>query len=113
MKPQLPTMDQRPFQAYLTGLRAAGIAFPALSSPDTILIIPRAVRGTNYTTLKEFLDQAPAAQQRQFWKLVAKQVKRYLRTHAQVYVSTHGLGVHYFHLRLDPIPKYYHHWAHG
>lgn len=23
------------------------------------------------------------------------------------YISTHGLGVPYFHLRIEPIPKYY------
>ena len=33
-------------------------------------------------------------------------IKKALKTHDHVYVSTHGLGVPYFHLRIDFEPKY-------
>ena len=30
-----------------------------------------------------------------------------LKKYGKIYVSTHGLGVPYFHLRIDLEPKYY------
>jgi hypothetical protein len=42
-----------------------------------------------------------------FWKKVASEIKKYLKDNDKVYISTHGLGVNYFHLRLDKYPKYY------
>jgi hypothetical protein len=65
-------------------------------------------RGKNFLTVKDFMDNASVTQQGEFWKFVAIQILEYLKTHKHVFVSTHGLGVPYFHLRLDPKPKYYH-----
>ena len=66
----------------------------------------------NFTTMKDFIDYAPEEQQIAFWKYVAKKLRMMLddpqnQKHV-IYVSTHGLGVPYFHLRLARIPRYYH-----
>lgn len=75
---------------------------------DTLLIIPYPHQTIQYPTIKEFVDNAPKSIQDKFWKFVVDQIKQFLSTHSQVYVSTHGLGVSYFHLRLCTYPKYYH-----
>ncbi len=82
------------------------IAFYNLSR-DAILVIPMPRKNKDFSTMKGFIDYAPLTQQRYFWKLVAATIKRALKTHDQVYVSTHGLGVPYFHLRIDFEPKYF------
>lgn len=61
----------------------------------------------NYTTIKDFIDNAPQKQQVAFWKHVAKRVNELLKIVDTVYINTHGLGVYYLHVRLDTNPKHY------
>jgi hypothetical protein len=53
------------------------------------------------------MDNASYSQQRGFWRDVASAIKRMLKKYDQVFVSTHGLGVPYFHLRINTYPKFY------
>lgn len=80
--------------------------FPNLAG-DSILIIPIPKKGKNFTTIKDFIDNASTTQQIEFWRYVSKSIKDVLEKNDKIYVSTHGLGVPYFHLRLDTRPKYY------
>ena len=75
---------------------------------DTLLIIPYPHPTIQYPTIKEFIDNAPQEIKSEFWKFAVDQIKQFILTHGKVYVSTHGLGVSYFHLRLCTFPKYYH-----
>lgn len=77
-------------------------------SGDTLLIIPYPHPTIQYPTIKEFIDNAPQEIKSEFWKFAADQIKQFVSTHGKVYVSSHGLGVSYFHLRLCTFPKYYH-----
>ena len=79
-------------------------------SKDTLLIIPIPRKNKLYVTIKDFMDNASIDQQTGFWKIVAEQIKSiFLETNINnLYISTHGLGVPYFHLRLCIKPKYYH-----
>ncbi len=77
-------------------------------SKDTLLIIPMPQYNKNFISIKDFIDTASLEQQIEFWKCVSYEVERFLLTNNQVFVSTHGLGVNYFHLRLCNKPKYYH-----
>jgi hypothetical protein len=80
-------------------------AFPNLSG-DAILVVPKPqARGQCFLSIKDFMDTATPEHQSRFWKTVEKQVQRLLRKHEKIYVSTHGLQVPYFHLRLDTVPK--------
>ena len=81
-------------------------AFPNLSG-DTILVVPMPKKGKSYATLKDFADNAPAKQQQELWKLVAKQAKKQVKKFRKVWISTHGLGVPYLHVRISSQPKYY------
>ena len=75
-------------------------------SKDALLVIPMPRKNKDFSTIKGFIDNATLIQQRHFWQLVAATIKKALKTHDEVYVSTHGLGVPYFHLRIDFAPKY-------
>jgi len=82
------------------------ISFPNLSG-DSILIIPVPRKNKKMTTIKDFIDNASLTHQKYFWKYVGMEIEQILNTNDKIYVSTHGLGIPYFHLRLDKIPKYY------
>lgn len=76
-------------------------------SKDTLLIIPIPKPDKNYLSIKDFIDNAPKQQQYEFWNYASEQILNLKKKYGQIYVSTHGLGVHYFHLRLCTKPKYY------
>lgn len=82
------------------------VAFPNLSK-DTMLVIPMPVKGNNYVTLKDFIDNAPEKQQIYFWKKVAKVAKEFMKIHKNIWISVHGFGVAYTHVRISSKPKYY------
>lgn len=82
------------------------LSFPNLSK-DTMLVIPMPVRGKNYATLRDFIDNAPEIQQQEFWKTVAETAKKFVHKKGQVWISSHGLGVNYTHVRISTSPKYY------
>lgn len=77
------------------------------TSNNTLLIIPMPVRGKNYVTLKDFIDNAPLKQQQEFWNYVAKSIKICLKNNDKLYVSVHGYGVPYCHVRISTFPKYF------
>ena len=70
------------------------------------LIVPKPRKDKNYTTIKNFIDNASISQQKAFWKRVSSEIKKSLKNNEKLYVSTHGLGVSYFHLRLENNPKH-------
>lgn len=95
------------FQKYIDASKNKYVtSFPNLSG-DSLLIIPIPRKNKNFTTMKDFIDNASEYHQKIFWKNVAKEIKKRLKERDEVYVSTHGLGIPYFHIRLDDKPKYY------
>ena len=82
------------------------VSFPS-NTPDTILVVPKPVANKNYTTLKDFIDNAPENQQQAFWKKVAKVAKSFMKKHEKVWISIHGFGVAYTHVRIQTKPNYY------
>jgi hypothetical protein len=82
------------------------VSFPNLSK-DTMLVVPMPIPGKNYATLKDFIDNAPQIQQEEFWKKVATVAKNFMAEKGKIWISVHGLGVHYTHVRISSSPKYY------
>ena len=76
-------------------------------SGDTLLIVPIPKRGKSFAHLKQFVDQASQTQQKEFWKMVAKICRKELKHKDHIWVSTHGLGVPYLHVRISSEPKHY------
>lgn len=76
-------------------------------SKSAYLVIPIPRKSKQFTTLKDFMDNASERQQRNLWKEVAQSIIMMLKKYDKVWVSTHGLGVPYLHIRIDTNPKYY------
>ncbi len=86
----------------------ASVPVPLRDSQKASVPVPSKTNKTfNYTTIKDFIDNASQKQQIAFWKHVAKKVKQLLKVVDKVYINTHGLGVYYLHVRLDIKPKLY------
>jgi hypothetical protein len=85
------------------------VPVPLRDSQKASVPVPliKANKTFNYTTIKDFIDNAPQKQQIALWKHVAKKVKQLLKVVDTVYINTHGLGVYYLHVRLDIKPKSY------
>ena len=73
----------------------------------SLLIIPYPRKNKNFSTLKKFIDNSSKLQQKKFWMLVSESISIMLKKHNKIWVSTHGLGVSYLHVRIDTKPKYY------
>jgi hypothetical protein len=99
--------DQTDFQEYITKSKNKYVVtFPNLSK-DTMLVVPMPVQGKNYATLKDFIDNASEIQQKEFWKKVSKVAKKCMKEKGKVWISVHGFGVSYTHVRISDQPKYY------
>ena len=83
-----------------------GISFPNISG-DTILVIPKPRVNKDFTTLFNFMKNAKPLHQREFWKIVGKEIRKMLTKFDNIWVSIHGLGVDYLHIRICNYPKYY------
>ena len=71
------------------------------------MIVPQKDEGTNYATIRKFLQNASNKKQIELWQKVAEEIKKLMTTYeGQIYLNTHGLGVPYLHIRLDTQGKY-------
>ncbi len=104
----LPKMQNKSaFMEYIKNCKNEYVvAFPNLNK-DTMLVVPMPVTGKNYATLRDFIDNASETQQIEFWKKVAEVAKQFMKTKGKVWISVHGLGVPYTHVRISSLPKYY------
>jgi hypothetical protein len=101
------TQNKKDFQEYIKkSENKYVVSFPNLSK-DTMLVVPMPIPGKNYATLKDFIDNAPQIQQEEFWKKVATVAKNFMAEKGKIWISVHGLGVHYTHVRISSSPKYY------
>lgn len=99
--------DYSSFSEYIDKSKNKYVTLFSNLSNSSILIIPIPKKNKDFTTIKDFIDNSSNYQQKIFWKKVSNEIKKILKTENKIYISTHGLGVPYFHLRLDKIPKYY------
>ncbi|MCP4804810.1 MAG: hypothetical protein GY913_30005 [Proteobacteria bacterium] len=71
---------------------------------DTRLVAPAPFGA--YPHLQAFLERASLHTVDELWKQIGREI---LAWEGPLYLSTHGLGVPWLHVRLDPRPKYYRH----
>jgi hypothetical protein len=99
--------NKKDFQEHITNSKNNFVvAFPNLSK-DTMLVVPIPIHGKNYSTLRDFIENAPELQQKEFWKKVAEVAKNFMHEKDKVWISVHGMGVGYTHVRISTSPKYY------
>ena len=110
------TLDSGPFAKHLADIAIAGTwvgSFPN-KGKDAVLIIPSAKKDykkniIDYKNISQFTKNASQEQKQKFWQEVANRLSRELeKNEAPKWLSTHGLGVPYLHVRIDNRPKYYH-----
>jgi len=90
------------------------IVFPNLSG-DTQLVCPRQLQSPDispnaYIHFANFLRYGDKAQIVDLWRRIGAEMRQLLtsRSSEKIYLSTHGGGVNYLHVRLSKTPKYYH-----
>ena len=105
--PDLPLFqDMTSYKQYINNSNNKYVvSFPNLSG-DTILVIPMPRANKNYSTIKDFTDNSSKLQKKNFWKEASKIIREETKKHKHIWVSAHGLGVSYFHLRICQKPKY-------
>lgn len=96
-----------PFENYIYAHYDKAVTSFYNSSRTAKLVIPIPQSDKNFTTLKDFIDNASENHQKQFWKCVAYEIRQMNKLHKKIWVSTHGLEVGYLHVRIDTYPKYY------
>lgn len=106
--PKLPTeQNYNSFKSYIEQSKNKYVVSFYNLNKDTLLVIPIPRKNKNYSTIKDFCDNASVTQKKYFWKTVSKLIKNYIKKHKYVWVSAHGLGVPYMHIRISNKPKYY------
>jgi hypothetical protein len=83
------------------------ISFKNLSG-NTTLIVPCPDVGKNYAHIKLFDKNATNSKKLELWKKVAEEINNIIENNKdqEIYLNTHGYGVPYLHVRIDPTPKY-------
>ncbi len=106
---QLPmTLPADPitFKKYIKGKKSP-TSFFSTGRPPTLLVVPPNT-GKNFSHLGTFYCNSTKDEKRALWKKVAIELEKKLKKGEKVYVSTHGLGVSWLHIRLSSTPKYFH-----
>ena len=84
------------------------LAIGSMNLPkDTMQVLPTPVKGKNYANMFYFVRNASLEQQRAVWKKVVLEAKKMLKKHPKVFISSQGLGVDYFHVKISTFPKFY------
>jgi len=103
--------DRKPFIKYLNKCRRLSTMFKNLSGDATLVIPcdkdPEGPPSDKYAHLASFVRKADMEQVRDVFMRAFSIVSTMVAEGAKVYVSTHGLGVHWVHIRLEKTPKYY------
>lgn len=100
--------DRNPFKNKLNKCKNKNIISFMNLSKTSKLIVPCPISNEKaYTHIANFIKYAPKKQIHLFLKQIPIQVKLFKKKYKIVWVNTHGLGVHWIHLRIDSKPKYY------
>ncbi|KLL03482.1 MAG: hypothetical protein MRECE_10c011 [Mycoplasmataceae bacterium CE_OT135] len=101
------TQDYSRFQEHFNQSQESVVSFFSFSRDTLVVPIPNEKK--NYKNLKEFINNAPSEQKNNFWQKVGEEMEEKLLNAdgAPRWLSTHGLGVPYLHVRIDKKPKYY------
>lgn len=74
---------------------------------DTMQIIPKPVKGKNFANIYYFMKNASIEQQKEVWKQVVKETNKMLKEYPRVYISSQGLRMDYFHIKISICSKFY------
>lgn len=106
-----PSTDLKAFEDQRKNKSKSILVFPNLSH-TSILIIPNKEQKSNfeiYNSIGSFLRGGTSKQINLFFSQIGITLEKLLQDNQgkKIWLSTHGLGVHWLHIRLDFSPKYY------
>lgn len=105
--PTLPD-DPNP-QQYLRYFKSDSSYAVFLNLDKTFLLVsPKPRDDLNYVTIGSYMRQAPDFDIRELWSGVFRTVRGAYRKKPGVWLSTHGRGIPWLHVRIGWTPKYYH-----
>lgn len=105
--PMSTRADSSAFAQHVRGKKAA-VAFQNLGNTATLVAPPhRPGSKNNFSHIATFYKHASPGEIKDLWRTVAKVVERKMKKGESVYVSTHGTGVPWLHVRIESTPKYY------
>lgn len=113
VEPELQGLEQNfaTFQEYLDNPLSRYATCFLNPVKNCLLVIPVPMRqGKKYrdfASIFQFQKNASETQKKAFWKFAAHHIKCMAKAYGKIWVNAHGLGVPYFHLRIDIQPKYY------
>jgi hypothetical protein len=96
--------DSSAFDSYIHANEV--VSFTNLAK-DSILVIPPKT-GVDFANMARFIEQGSQEQFTALWSRVYQKIKAWGGEDA-LWISTHGHGVPWLHVRLDLKPKYYQH----
>ena len=97
--------DNETFEKYIRNKKKA-VTFKSKGTPPTRLVCPGDT-GKNFSHMGTFYKNASKSEMSSLWKKVAIELEKMLKKGETVYVSTHGGGISWLHVRLSNTPKYY------
>ena len=74
---------------------------------DTMQVVPLPVKGKNFANMYYFVKNADIEQQKAVWKKVVIEAEKMLKKHNEIYISSQGLGIDYFHVKISTFAKFY------
>uniref|UniRef100_A0A6T6WIS4 Uncharacterized protein n=1 Tax=Amorphochlora amoebiformis TaxID=1561963 RepID=A0A6T6WIS4_9EUKA len=102
--------DSKRFDMHIQKLKGSNSVsvFPNLGR-DAYLIVPAqsTKNAQTFAHLAAFVRNAPEDQKQALWEKTGKTFQTVLEQNKTVWVSTHGTGVYWLHVRIDTRPKYY------
>ncbi|XP_023340470.1 uncharacterized protein LOC111710591 [Eurytemora carolleeae] len=100
--------DKTAFSEHFTDSDSA-VSFPNLGKDATLVCPVPAVQKPVYAHLALFVNNAPDAQVKDFWRVAGRVVLETITSKkgSPVWISTSGLGIYWLHLRIDSVAKYY------
>ncbi|CAN0448825.1 unnamed protein product, partial [Pylaiella littoralis] len=81
------------------------VSFYNLDKSATLVSPPDS--GKNFSHIATFHKHCSVQEREDLWRQVAVSVEKKLKKGEGVYVSTHGTGVPWLHVRIETTPKYY------
>ena len=85
--------------------KSTPVSFLNLGKSAVLVAPPN--KGLNFSHIGTFHKNASSVDIKAFWRKVATEVEKFIRKGSKVYVSTHGNGVNWLHVRIEKHPKYY------
>ncbi|AAR26940.1 FirrV-1-C7 [Feldmannia irregularis virus a] len=97
--------DSSSFSEYLDG-KLGPVSFNNSGGTCT-LVCPPDGSDQEFSHLGQFYKNASKNQISALWKKVAMEIEKMMKKHKTVYVSTHGKGIPWLHVRICKSPKYF------